>query len=159
MATKTATPKPTDTPTAPVADTAAKSTTNPAVTIAGIGALPQPERESKRGSTSQFPFSSLTQPGMAFGVKDRTKASLSQIISNRNRKSLVDKTDQNGNIVYKTTETINADGSKSMIPTQEAEKVPSAKFYAVDVTDEYRKQHLADKPEFADASVLVFREI
>lgn len=128
------------------------------VTISGIAALPQPERKSKRGSTSQFPFASLTAIGMAFGVKDRDAKSLSQIISNQNRRHLVDKTDQNGNTVYKTTETIGADGTKTVVPTQEAEKTHSRKFYAFDVTKEYAEAHLKGT-DLEGSSVLVFREV
>lgn len=151
MATKTAP--------APTAETTATNTRNTApVTITGVASLPQPERASKRGSTSQFPFASLVSVGMAFGVKDRDAKSLSQIISNQNRKNMTDKRDDAGNVIYKTAETTAPDGTKMAIATQEAERVPSKRFYAVDVTAEYAEANLKGTA-LEGSSVLVFREI
>jgi hypothetical protein len=129
--------------------------------LAGTGKLALPERKSKRGSESKYPFASLTEIGMAFGVKNKTAAQLSSIVSNANRKALIAKTDANGGTVYKTKEVTDAAGNKTVVPTTEPEMIATAHFFAFDITDDYRtanKAAFAKGGPFEGAAVLVFRD-
>lgn len=123
----------------------------PAVTAVRPAAeIKLPERKSRRGSTSVFPFDALTEIGMSFGVKDRTAASLSSVVSNANRKNQVNKTDDNGAIVYKTKTVKDAAGVETVMPTQDPVKVAAKRFYAIDVDA---------KTDPDGASVRVVREL
>jgi hypothetical protein len=141
--------------------TAAPKRAAPVITGVASG-LVMPQRQSKRGSESLFPFDSLTEIGMAFGVKDRDAKSLSSIISNANRKAREPKRDATGAVVYKTTELKDANGSVvGTTPTTEPEMVATKHFFAVDVTREYReanKDAFAKGGAFEGATVLVFRD-
>lgn len=112
--------------------------TEPILTVAVTG-IAMPERSRARGSKSLYPFDDLTEVGMSFGVKNRTAKQLSSILSNANRKAMVNKVDADGNVVFKTKELKGADGSTSQVPTAEPEKVTGKHFYAVDVTGDFAK--------------------
>lgn len=140
---------------APAAAKASKPRVAPVIT--GTHKIEIPQRSTKRGSVSLYPFDTLTEPGMAFGLKDRTAKNLSSIISNANRKGLVNKTDDAGNVVYKTKEITDAGGNKSVVPTTDPEKVAGQKFSAFDVTPEYAKTIKGTPLE--GSSVIVVREI
>lgn len=143
------------TPEAPAAAPTAKPS---APVITGTLTLPQPDRSTKKGGQSQFPFASLTAPGMAFGVKDRTAKSMAQIISTQNRRNLTDKKDDAGNVVYKTKEIAGEGGNKVVVPTTEPERIATKRFYAFDVTAEYAEANLKGTP-LEGSSVLIFREV
>lgn len=97
-------------------------------------AIAMPVRVSKRGSASIYPFASLTAVGMSFGVKNKDAKSLSSVISNANRKAVIDRKDAAGNIVYKTTEIKDANGTVvGRTPTTEPETDVTAHYFAVDV--------------------------
>lgn len=96
-------------------------------------AIPMPTRKVARGSKTLYPFDSLTAVGMSFGVKNRTAKQLSSVLSNANRKAMVNKVDEAGNTVFKTKELKAADGSITLAPTTELEKVAGAHYFAVDV--------------------------
>lgn len=130
--------------------------------LTGAGKITLPTRTSKRGSESKYPFASLTEVGMAFGVKNKTAANLSSIVSNANRKHQVPVTDENGNAVYDTKEIRGADGTVTNVPDTSKPKMQAGKrFFAFDVTPEYRKANaeaFAKGGTFEGASALVFRE-
>lgn len=122
-----------------------------AFTILSINtAVAMPENISKRrGSQTKFPFADLPVGG-SFGLIGRNAKSLSSIVSaqNRHKDNQAPKLDANGAPVFKTTEVVNQDGTKSKIPTTEIETVWIKEFVAVD-TDP------ATDPE--GATVRVFR--
>ncbi len=130
--------------------------------LTGIAAIPLPERASKRGSISLYPFDTLANVGEAFGVTNKTAAQLSSIVSNANRKAMVPETDAAGNAVYNTKELVGADGSKTTVPDSNNPKMKAGKhFFAFDVTPEYRdanKASFAKGATFEGATVLVFRD-
>jgi hypothetical protein len=109
-----------------------------------------PERTTKRGSVSVFPFDQLTEAGMSFGLKDRTAKSLSSVVSNQNRRNMTDKKDDAGNIVFKTKTVKDAAGVETVMPTQDAERVAVKRFFAIDVDA---------KSDPDGASVRVVREL
>lgn len=122
-----------------------------------------PTRTNRRGSESKYPFDSLTEAGMAFGVKNKNAQSLSSIISNANRKNMTPKTDEAGNALYETKELAGQDGTKTVVPdTSKPKMVATKKFFAFDVTPEYKKANVdmfkKDAP-FEGATTLVFREL
>lgn len=95
--------------------------------------LPIPERRG--GNRSLYPFESLTEAGMAFGVKGKPAKNLSSVINNANKKYLVQDRDTNGNPLYATKSVPQADGSALTVPdTDKPIMVASRKFRAVDVT-------------------------
>lgn len=123
----------------------------------GIFKLDIPERKSKRGSESKYPFASLTEVGTAFGVKNKTAAQLSSIVSNANRKYLRPETDANGNAVYETKEITGADGTKTVVPDNSKPRmVADRHFFALDVDADMKKK-IAKTP-LDGSSVLVFRD-
>jgi hypothetical protein len=129
--------------------------------LTGTAKIALPERKSKRGSESKYPFAALTEAGMAFGVKNKTAAQLSSIVSNANRKALQPKLNADGTQIFKTKEIKAADGTVTNVPTQEAEMEATAHYFAFDVTDEYRAANtpaFAKGGEFEGSSVLVFRD-
>lgn len=115
-------------------------------------AVPMPSRTSKRGSASVYPFDALTAVGMSFGVKNKTAAQMSSIVSNANRKALIKKTDATGAVIFKTQELTAGDGTKTIVPTNEPEMIASKHFFAVDIDPKA-------KPADPDgATVRVFRD-
>jgi len=149
-------------PTAPAPAAAAPATpkarVEPQLTAAVTG-ITMPTVANKRGSTSIFPFDTLTEVGMCFGIKNRDAKSLSSIISNANRKAMVNKTDEAGNTVYKTTEMKDANGTVvGRTPTTEPEKVPGKRFAAFDVKGNKELTAAVKANEaLAGSTVLVFR--
>jgi hypothetical protein len=134
----------------------AKPRVEPLLTEAFAG-VEMPVKPNKRGSASIFPFETLTAVGMAFGIKNRNAKSLSSIISNANRKAMVNKTDDAGNVVYKTTEMKDANGTVvGRSPTTEPEKVDGVKYEAFDVDADLKKKIKGTPLE--GSTVLVFRK-
>lgn len=140
----------------PAAAAAKTTRVPPVITGAGV-AIPQPVRNTKRGSESQYPFDTLTEVGMAFGVKGKEAKNLTSIVSAANRKNQINKTNPDGTVIYKSQEVTNPDGSKTTVPTSQPEKTAGKHFYAWDVTPEYAKQNLKGTP-LEGSSVLVFRD-
>ena len=103
------------------------------VLTGATAAIPMPSRKVARGSKTLYPFDTLTAVGMSFGVKNRTAKQLSSVLSNANRKAMVNKVDASGVPVFKTKELTGADGTVSVVPTTEPEKVAGAHYFAVDV--------------------------
>lgn len=129
---------------APAAETTATKTSAPRVEpdLAGVGfKLPTlPEKSSKRGSQSLYPFDKLAV-GEAFGVKNKTAANLSSIVSNANRKNTRELKDAEGNTVYETKVLKGADGSETTVPDTSKPKREAVKhFYAIDVDGDMKKQ-------------------
>jgi hypothetical protein len=124
--------------------------------LTAVAAVKMPERINKRGSISLYPFDGLANVGQAFGVKNKTAAQLSSIVSNANRKALTAKKDADGNTIFKTKEITAADGSKSVVPTTEPEMVATKHFFAHDVDAEYAKT-LKGTP-LEGSSVVIFRD-
>lgn len=145
----------------PAADTAKPATkrVEPVLTAA-VSGIAMPQRENKRGSASIFPFDTLTEVGQCFGIKNRDAKSLSSIISNANRKAMVNKTDAAGNVVYKTTELKDANGTVvGHQPTTEPEKVAGKRYAAFDVKGNAELTKAVKANETLNGStVLVFRE-
>lgn len=126
------------------------------VLAAGVIKLELPKRETKRGSVSVYPFASLTEVGMAFGVKNKTAAKMSSIVSNANRKAQINKTDEAGATIFKTKEITAADGSKTVVPTDKPEKVAGMRYFALDVSADQAKALKGTALE--GSTVLVYRE-
>lgn len=130
--------------------------------LTGAAKITMPTRTSKRGSESKYPFDSLTEVGMAFGVKNKTAAQLSSIVSNANRKHLAEVKDATGNTVYETKVIKGADGTETNVPDTSKPKTEATKhFFAFDVDADYRKANAdAFKKDgaFEGATVLVFRD-
>lgn len=133
--------------------------TRVAPVVTGTFKIDLPKRATKRGSESSYPFDTLTEAGMAFGLKDKTAKNLSSIISNANRKGQIDKTDEAGNVVYATKTITSPDGATPMtVPdTSKPERVAVKKFYAVDVNADLAKK-LKGTP-LEGSAVLVYREL
>lgn len=113
-------------------------------------AVPMPEpTTSRRGSKSPYPFDALTAVGMSFGIKNKTAKNMGSIISNQNRKAMVEKKDAEGNTVFKTNEMKDAEGNVTHVPTSEPEMVATKHFFAVDCDP---------KNDPDGASVRVFRD-
>jgi hypothetical protein len=111
--------------------------------------VPMPERKSKRGSVSLYRFDDLTAVGASFGVKNKTAAQLSTIVSNANRKAVQPKKNAKGNTIFKTEELKGADGSITLVPTKEPETEATKRFFVVDCDP---------KKDPDGASARVFRE-
>lgn len=104
---------------------------------------------NRPGNKSKYPFDEL-KVGESFGIKNKTKTSMASVISNQNKKNMKDKLDENGVVVMKQTEATGADGEKTMVPTNEPEKVREKFFFAVDCDP---------KSDPDGASVRVFRKL
>jgi len=118
---------PTDTAAKPKADRVA-----PQMTSTFKVDLPKPV--SRRGSESIYPFATLTEVGMAFGVKNKDKNSLSSIVSNANKKARIPVNDANGNPTFETKDLTAQDGSVTRVPdTSKPITTATAHYYAVDV--------------------------
>lgn len=125
--------------------------------LTGAFKIEPPAKTSRRGSTTKYPFDTLTEVGMAFGVKNKTAKALGSVISNANKRNSVVKRDENNNVVYKTKALKAADGSTTNVPdTSKPETIPTKHFYAVDVSAEYAKT-LEGTP-LVGSTVLVFRD-
>lgn len=125
--------------------------------MTGVAAIPVPHvKPASRGSKSPYPFDTL-EIGHAFGVKNKTAKQLSSIVSNQNRKDANHRPvkDQNGNVVYKTTEMKAGDGTVTKVPTNEPEMEQIKAFQAFDVDAELKKQIKGTPLE--GSTVLVFR--
>jgi hypothetical protein len=143
---------------AAAAPTASKPRVDPQLTSVFSG-IKMPERTNKRGSTSIFPFDTLANVGDAFGIKNRDAKSLSSIISNANRKAMVNKTDAAGNVVYKTTEIKDANGVViGQQASTEPEKVAGKRFAAFDVKGNKELTAAIKGTPLEGSTVLVFRE-
>lgn len=148
-------------PAAPKTANAAGKRVEPQLTaVVAPNVIPMPTKESKRGSTSLYPFDSLTAVGMSFGVKNKTAAQLSSIVSNANRKAMVNKTDAAGNVVYKTTPLKDANGNVvGQAPTTEPEKIAGKHFFAVDVADlDAARQKALKGTPLEGSMALIFRD-
>lgn len=139
------------TDTAPVAatETAKAARVAPEITPAKMVTLPP--RKAPRGSKSAYPFDTLTEVGMSFGVKNKTRNNMNSIVHNANKAHLTDKLDDTGAKVFKTTKSVDPTTNvTTMVPTTETEKVATKRFYAVDVDP---------KTDEDGASVRIVREL
>lgn len=94
--------------------------------------IPMPSIKSNRGSKSKYDLASLNV-GESIGIIGRKAKSLASTISGANRSFAEPKKDANGQIVYKTTETKDANGVVTgRVPTTEPEKVLTRRFVAID---------------------------
>lgn len=122
--------------------------------LTGAAKLAIPERVSKRGSESKYPFASLTEIGMAFGVKNKKASQLSSIVSNANRKNVVAVKDEAGNAVFNTKTVKDAAGNDIQVPDAASPKTEiKAHFIAYDVTPELAKSLKGTPLEGASAIV------
>jgi len=133
------------------------STTKPGDRVAPVltaisANIPMPDRSnSKRGSTTSYPFASL-EVGQSFGVKNKTQKQLSSIVSNQNRKPGPPMVDANGQPVFVMQEVRDANNVVTgHIPTKEraTDDSKKKKFFALDVDA---------KTDPDGASVRVWRE-
>ena len=93
-----------------------------------------PVRERKRGSSSSYPFDTLTEAGMAFGVKDKKAKNLSSVISNINKRFTKQIRDEAGNPLFETKIVAGADGAQITVPDTDKPKLTiERKFAALDV--------------------------
>lgn len=98
-------------------------------------ALPIADRRG--GNRSLYPFESLIEAGMSFGVKGKPAKNLSSVINNANKKYLTQERDANGTPVFESKTVPQADGSTLTVPdTDKPRMVASRKFRATDVTPE-----------------------
>lgn len=142
---------------APVFANAPKKENEAAVVTGVVTGLTMPKVESKRGIASVYPFDKL-EVGACFGVKNKTAKQLSAVISNAHRRFRVNKTDGEGNVVYKMQEIKDAQGNVTgRVPTQEPEQVPGRHFFAVDVTKEIAEQ-IKDNADLKGSTALVWRD-
>lgn len=111
-------------------------------------AIPVPLK-TRRGAKSMYPFDDL-QPGASFGVKNKTAASMSSIVSSNNRRNLEPKKDENGNVIYKMKKIKGADGTEMSVPTDKPETVEMKRFVCADVDP---------KTDPDGASVRVWRQV
>ncbi len=140
---------PTPTPVATTGNTAAaKPRIKPEITQIST-AVEMPVRVNNRGSKTLYPFDDLPVGG-SFGVKNKTAAGLASIISNQNRKNMVEEKDENGNTVFETQELKGVDGTITKVPTEKPQMVREKHFFANDTTAD------AD-PD--NATVRVFRDL
>lgn len=109
-----------------------------------------PERVSKRGSKSKYPFDALTEKGMSFGIKNKTAANMGSVVSGQNRKHKELVTDADGNPVFETQELKGADGSVTEVPTDKQKVEIQRHFFAMDVDP---------KKDPDGASVRIFRDV
>ncbi len=124
-----------------------------------VSGIAMPKRTSKRGSVSIFPFDTLANVGDAFGIKNRDAKSLSSVISNANKKAMVNKVDAAGNTVFKTVEMKDANGVVvGTTVTTEPEKVAGKRFAAFDVARGSDLAKAIKGTELEGSTVLVFRE-
>lgn len=93
--------------------------------------MPTPPARGNRGRGSNYPFDEL-EPGQSFGVKNKTLKQMSSIISNQNKKARVNKTDDNGNVIYKTTTAKDANGNVQTLPTDKPETIATKVFFGVE---------------------------
>lgn len=139
-----ATAKTPATPAAPTAAVAAATETKrpgapsgprvaPTVSTAVMISLPIADR--RRGSASVYPFDTLTEVGMAFGVKGKVAKNLSSVVNNANKKNMVAERDAAGNAMFEMKSVPQADGSSMTVPdTTKPKMVAGKRFRAVDVT-------------------------
>ena len=99
--------------------------------ISAVVEMPAPPARSNRGSKSAYPFDEL-EVGQSFGVKNKTRDQMQSIVSNQNKKHRVEKRDENGNVVYKTTEAKDAEGNVTRLPTDKPEMIDGKTFFAVE---------------------------
>lgn len=126
---------------------ASKPRINPVLT--GISdAVPIPVAKNNRGSKGAYPFDALSI-GQSFGVGNRNAKQMASIVSNANKRFLVDKTDENGQVVYKTTKATDGNGGFINVPTKETEKVATRRFIVLNVDP-------ATDPD--EATVRIWRE-
>jgi hypothetical protein len=111
-------------------------------------AVPIPAVKNNRGSKGAYPFDNL-EIGQSFGVANRNAKQMASIVSNANKRFLVNKTDENGNVVFKTTKASDGNGGFVTVPTSEPEKVASRRFIVLNVDP-------ATDPD--QASVRIWRE-
>jgi len=148
---------------APAAATTATKAPRVEPVLTSVAKIALPVRENKRGSESKYSFDALTEVGTAFGVKNKTAAQLSSIVSNANRKARTPELDANGQAMYATKEITGPDGvTKMTVPdTDKPKTVETKHFFAFDVTDEYRKANkdaFAKGGAFEGVNTLVFRD-
>lgn len=103
-------------------------------------AIDLPERVRRSGSKSLYPFESLTEVGMVFGVKGKQAKSLSSVISNANRKWVKPITDEAGNPTFES-KVIVSDGKEITVPDTERPRINvERKFAAIEVDAEIAKR-------------------
>lgn len=129
----------------------------PATLTAVASVLTVPVRASKRGSVTSYPWADLTAVGMQFGVTNKTAKQLAGPLANANKAALVDKLDEAGNKVFKTSALTATDGTVTNVPTSETEKVPGKRFEAFDVDADMKKQIKGTPLEGSTA--IVFRTL
>lgn len=101
--------------------------------ITGTHKIAIPDRPVRRGNPSLYPFDTLTEAGMAFGVKDKTAKQLGSIVSNANKK-------------YRRKAMV--DGAETVIEDR--------KFFAFEPTAEQAKEYKGTKLE--GAKTVIIRE-
>lgn len=97
-------------------------------------AIPVPANigKSQRGGRSLYPFDDLAV-GQSFGVMNKTQKQMASTVSAANKRHRVEVTDANGQVVYKTQDVKQADGSVVKTPTLDVQTQPGRIFVAADV--------------------------
>jgi len=132
MATKSAT---TTTAAAPVKRAGAPSGPRVAPVTSAAVMIDLPIVDRRAGSRSLYPFESLTEVGMVFGVKGKPAKNLSSVTNNANKKYQVQERDAAGTLVYETKSVPQADGTSVTVPdTAKPKMVFTRRFRALDVT-------------------------
>lgn len=130
-----------------MATKAAKTTTEAPVkrvapSITDVVTIALPERSTRRGSATVYPFDKLTTVGTMFGISDRDKKSVQSVVSNQNRKYKTQARDADGTII------LNGDKPKMVYTTH----------YEVIEVDAATAEAIKDTP-LAGSKVLVRRDI
>lgn len=97
-----------------------------------------PERKNNRGGQTSYPFDELAVVGASFGVKNKTAKAMGSVVSMKNRKSVVDKVDEAGNVVMKDSGKFNEiKDQNGVVVSKTAVRVPETvavkKFFVLDV--------------------------
>lgn len=113
-----------------------------APSITDVVTIALPERSTRRGSATVYPFDKLTTVGAMFGITDRDKKSVQSVVSNQNRKYKTQARDADGTII------LNGDKPKMVYTTH----------YEVIEVDAATAEAIKDSP-LAGSKVLVRRDI
>lgn len=103
--------------------------------------------KQRRGIKSQYPFADL-EIGQSFGVTNKSYKQIMSVVSAVNRKHLVEKRDENGNVMTIALKARDANGKLVETAGRKSIMVPSKRFVCAEVNP---------KTDPAKASVRVWR--
>lgn len=128
-------PQPAVVPPQPVATATDAKRGYESAQLTGISAdVPMPANAGKtnRGGRSLYPFDDL-EVGQSFGVRNKTQKQLASTVSGATKRHRVEVKDAAGNVVFKTTDVKQADGTIVKQPTLDPQTQPGRIFVSADV--------------------------